>query len=194
MAALRACAGWRSEGWDLGVAVNLSARSLTASELPAVVAAALEATRLPAEALTLEITETAVMGDLDRSMAVLSDLHALGVHLSVDDFGTGQSSLAYLQRLPIDEVKIDKSFVLHLADRRDDSALARAAVDMGHALGLRVVAEGVEDAVAQSMLATWGCDLVQGFAIGRPMPDGDFRRWLARFPRVQTAADVVGVG
>jgi diguanylate cyclase (GGDEF)-like protein len=191
-AALRACAGWRLEGWDLGVSVNLSARSLSDADLPAVVAAALEATGVPPEGLTLEITETAVMADLERSLAVLEQLHALGVHLSVDDFGTGQSSLAYLQRLPIDEMKIDKSFVLHLADEREDSAITRAAVDLGHALGLRVVAEGVEDGVAHAMLAGWGCDLVQGFAIGRPMPDEDLRRWLARFPRVAVVADVIG--
>ena len=180
--ALGACAEWRTAGADLGVAVNLSARSLTDATLPTIVGEALAAAGLPGAALTLEITETAVMGDLNRSLAVLHDLRALGVHLSVDDFGTGQSSLSYLQRLPIDEMKIDKSFVLHLADQHADSQIVRAAIELGHALGLRVVAEGVEDALSQELLAGWGCDVVQGFHIARPQPIGDLRRWLGRNP------------
>jgi diguanylate cyclase (GGDEF)-like protein len=180
--ALRASAEWRQAGADLGVAVNLSARSLTDGALPAIVGEALAAAGLPGAALTLEITETAVMGDLNRSLAVLHELRALGVHLSVDDFGTGQSSLSYLQRLPIHEMKIDKSFVLHLADQHADSQIVRAAIELGHALGLRVVAEGVEDALSQELLADWGCDVVQGFHIARPQPIEDLRRWLGRNP------------
>jgi EAL domain-containing protein (putative c-di-GMP-specific phosphodiesterase class I) len=180
--ALRACAGWRADGAQLGVAVNLSARSLTDAALPGLVRDALAATGVPGDALTLEITETAVMGDLVRSLAVLQGLRDLGVHLSVDDFGTGQSSLAYLKRLPIDEMKIDKSFVLHLADQRADAEIVRATIGLGHALGLRVVAEGVEDVVAQELLAGWGCDVVQGFHIARPLPLEDLRRWLGRNP------------
>lgn len=178
--ALSACAGWRSLGTELGVAVNLSARSLTDAALPGLVRDALAATALPGDALTLEITETAVMGDLNRSLAVLHELRALGVSLSVDDFGTGQSSLSYLQRLPLDEMKIDKSFVMHLADQHADSKIVHAAIELGHALGLRVVAEGVEDALTQELLAGWGCDVVQGFHIARPQSLEDLRRWLGR--------------
>jgi EAL domain-containing protein (putative c-di-GMP-specific phosphodiesterase class I) len=177
--ALSACADWRRDGRDLGVAVNLSARSLTDVALPQLVRESLAHAGLPAGALTLEITETAVMDDLDRALLVLHELRALGVHLSVDDFGTGQSSLAYLKGLPIDEVKIDKSFVLHLTTERDDSAIVRAAIDLGHALGLRVVAEGVEDAAARSLLAGWGCDVLQGFHISRPLAPSDVATWLS---------------
>ncbi len=177
-AAMEACSGWRRQGHRLGVAVNLSARSLGDAELAAQVRDALEAAHLPASALTLEITETAVMHDLHRSLAVLHELRALGVQLSVDDFGTGQSSLAYLKQLPVHEMKIDKAFVMGLADDRGDAAIVTAAIDLGHALGLRVVAEGVEDRVTQSMLADWKCDLVQGFHISRPLPAGQFQEWL----------------
>ncbi|SDN47699.1 bifunctional diguanylate cyclase/phosphodiesterase [Geodermatophilus sp. DSM 45219] len=177
--ALAACAGWRRQGHHLGVAVNLSTRSLTDAELPARVGEALRRAGLPAAALTLEITETAVMADLGRSVAVLQELRALGVRLSVDDFGTGQSSLAYLKQLPIHEVKIDKAFVLGLADDDGDAAIVRAALSLGHALGLRVVAEGVEDAVTLALLADWGCDLVQGFHVSRPLPLDRLAEWLA---------------
>jgi len=182
-AALRACARWRRSGHHLGVAVNLSTRSLADADLPAQVRTALAAARLPAAALTLEITETAVMHDLTRSLGVLQELRALGVRLSVDDFGTGQSSLAYLKRLPIHEVKIDKGFVTGLADDRGDAAIVRAAIDLGHALGLRVVAEGVEDGTTQALLAGWGCDLVQGYHVSRPLRAADVDDWLAAVAR-----------
>jgi diguanylate cyclase (GGDEF)-like protein len=176
--ALGACAGWRRQGHALGVAVNLSTRSLGDADLPEQVRAALAAAGLPPAALTLEITETAVMSDLTRSLAVLRELRALGVRLSVDDFGTGQSSLAYLKRLPIHEVKIDKGFVLGLADDPGDAAIVRAAIDLGHALGLTVVAEGVEDAHTLGLLTDWGCDRVQGYHLSRPVALPDFRDWL----------------
>ncbi len=178
-AALAACAGWRRDGHHLGVAVNLSTRSLTDTELPAQVGEALRRAGLPPAALTLEITETAVMADLGRSVATLQELRALGVRLSVDDFGTGQSSLAYLKQLPIHEMKIDKAFVLGLADDQGDAAIVRAALSLGHALGLRVVAEGVEDGVTLALLADWGCDLVQGYHVSRPLPPAALEAWLA---------------
>jgi len=185
--ALAACAQWRREGHHLGVAVNLSTRSLTDAELPAQVAEALRRAGLPAAALTLEITETGVMQDVARAVAVLRELRSLGVRLSVDDFGTGQSSLAYLKQLPIHEVKIDKAFVLGLADDDGDAAIVRAAIDLGHALGLRVVAEGVEDVVTLRLLADRGCDLVQGYHVSRPLPADGIPRWLA------TRQDAAGV-
>jgi EAL domain-containing protein (putative c-di-GMP-specific phosphodiesterase class I) len=168
----------RRAGHSLSVAVTLSARSLTDAELPGLVHAALAAAELPAGALTLEITETAVMGDLNRSLAVLHELRNLGVRLSVDDVGTGQSSLAYLEQLPLDEMKIDKAFVLELGRADSDTAIVRAAIELGHALGLRVVAEGVEDATALALLAAWGCDVAQGFHLVRPRPAPAFDAWL----------------
>ena len=188
--ALAACAGWRRQGHHLGVAVNLSTRSLTDAELPTRVGEALRRAGLPPAALTLEITETAAMADLGRSVAVLQELRALGVRLSVDDFGTGQSSLAYLKQLPIHEMKIDKAFVLGLADDDGDAAIVRAALALGHALGLRVVAEGVEDAVTMALLGDWGCDLVQGYHVSRPLPPAALDAWL----RAQASRDRVGAG
>ncbi|SDQ62755.1 diguanylate cyclase/phosphodiesterase [Quadrisphaera sp. DSM 44207] len=179
--ALAQCARWRARGALLSVAVNLSTRSLADTAIVKTVAGALERAGVPAEALTLEITETAVMGDLDRALEVLHGLRALGVRLSVDDFGTGQSSLGYLKRLPVHEVKIDKSFVDGLAGASGDAratAVVKAAVDLGHALGLQVVAEGVEDEPTLRQLDDLGCDLVQGYVISRPLPAGAFVDWL----------------
>jgi len=179
--ALGDCVRWREQGHRAGVAVNLSTRSLSDQGLPRQVREALDRAGLPADVLTLEITETAVMSNLARSLEVLTALRDLGVRLSIDDFGTGQSSLAYLKALPVHEVKIDKSFVLSLTgDTSDDgdAAIVRAAIDLGHAMGLGVVAEGVEDNTTQEYLAGWGCDVIQGFHIARPMGAEEFHTWL----------------
>jgi predicted signal transduction protein with EAL and GGDEF domain len=167
--ALQACRRWQAIGLELGVAVNLSARGLLAAGLVEDVAGLLAAAGLPADALTLEITEDQVMVDSERALGVLAQLHDLGVHLSVDDFGTGYASLGYLRELPVDEVKIDKTFVLGMTANAGDAAIVQAAVTLGHSLGLRVVAEGVEDAETQRRLAAMGCDLIQGYHTGRPM-------------------------
>jgi len=177
--ALAACARWRAGGADLGIAVNLSARSLLDADLVDSIARALRRHAVPPARLTLEVTEGSVMTDPTRAIAVLHQVRALGVRLSVDDFGTGQSSLAYLQQLPVHEVKIDKSFVLGLAGRPQDRAIVRAIVDLGRHLGLEVVAEGVEDAGTQDMLSAMGCDLIQGYHLGRPMPTEELLPWLA---------------
>ncbi|WP_339575850.1 putative bifunctional diguanylate cyclase/phosphodiesterase [Pseudokineococcus basanitobsidens] len=177
--ALADCARWRVRRPGFRVAVNISARSVLDPTLPAQVDAALVRALLPASALVLEITETAVMGDLARALPVLRGLRRLGVHLSVDDFGTGQSSLAYLKQLPVDEMKIDRSFVTAMASDTGDATIARAAIDLGHALGLSVVAEGVEDARTVQMLAEWGCDTVQGYHLGRPQTAQAMTAWLA---------------
>ncbi len=134
---------------------------------------------MPARALTLEITETSIMGDPGRTLSVLDRLAGLGLVLAIDDFGTGYSSLAYLKRLPVDEVKIDKSFVLDMKTDPDDEAIVRSTVDLGHNLGLRVVAEGVEDEDTWQRLAELGCDRAQGYHLGHPMPADVFEAWLA---------------
>ncbi len=118
------------------------------------------------------------MADPARAIALLHQLRALGLRLSVDDFGTGYSSLSYLKSLPVDEVKIDRSFVTHLGQQGADAAIVRAIVDLGRHLGLEVVAEGVEDEATWELLASMGCDLVQGWHLGRPMPVTDFVPWL----------------
>ncbi|HLL69513.1 MAG TPA: GGDEF domain-containing protein [Micromonosporaceae bacterium] len=180
---LRRCAAWRRAGHDLSVAVNLSPNSLLDSGLPDVVARLLGQAGVPAPALTLEITESAVMSDPTGSVMTLDRLHALGVKLSIDDFGTGYSSLGRLRQLPIHEVKIDKSFVQRVTIDHRDRAVVRSAIQLGHALDLDVVAEGVEDDATLAHLAQEGCNLVQGYFISRPLPAEEFAGWLsARTP------------
>ena len=169
---------WMAQGIHITAAVNLSVRNLLAENFPPMVAASLERHGVPANLLTFEITESSVMTDPEHSLPVLNELHSMGVHLSVDDFGTGYSSLAYLRRLPIDEIKIDKSFVLGMGTDLSDLAIVRAIVDLGHSLSLRVVAEGVEEEAARDALREMHCDQAQGFLISRPMPLDRFEAWL----------------
>jgi predicted signal transduction protein with EAL and GGDEF domain len=175
---LAAVADWRDQGVDLGVAVNLSTRSLLDADLVDEVSRLLRRHGVPASRLTLEVTESSVMADPSRAIALLHQLRDLGVRLSVDDFGTGYSSLSYLKSLPVDEVKIDRSFVTNLSGQSADVAIVRAIVDLGRHLGLEVVAEGVEDQPTWDLLSSMGCDLVQGWHHGRPMPVADFVPWL----------------
>jgi diguanylate cyclase (GGDEF)-like protein len=171
---LSACASWHRSGMALSVSVNVSARDLNDPGLVQAIAAELARTQLPASALTIEITETALMNDLAQASAVVHQLRALGVGVSVDDFGTGWSSLAHLQRLPVTELKVDRSFVM--ASRTDAGAakIVAATIGLGQSLGLAAVAEGVEDAETLAWLTELGCDLAQGWHLGRPMPAVDF--------------------
>jgi len=178
-ASLAACAQWRAAGRDLGVAVNLSARSLQDADLVEEVTRILRRHDVPADRLTLEVTEGSVMADPARAVALLHQLRDLGVRLSVDDFGTGYSSLSYLQRLPVQEVKIDRSFVAALSGQSENVAIVRAIVDLGRHLGLDVVAEGVEEDATWQLLASMNCDLVQGWHLARPMPTGELLGWLS---------------
>ena len=176
--ALGQCASWYHEGLHVGMAVNLSARSLVDLSLPQEIAGLLASHRLPASMLTLEMTESQLMVDTARTLQVLDALHELGVRISIDDFGTGYSSLSYLNRLPVDEVKIDKSFVLRLGDDPHDTAIVRSVIDLGRNLGLRIVAEGVEDETTWDLLAGLGCDVAQGFLVSRAVPAAELREWL----------------
>ncbi len=175
--ALRRRAAWARCGLDLHVAVNLSPNSLLDAGLPETVARLLATTGNPPHTLTLEITESTILADPAGSLATLERLHALGVKLSIDDFGTGYSSLGRLRELPIHEVKIDKSFVQRSAVDHRDRAVVRSAVQLGHALDLEVVAEGVEDADTYAYLAREGCDVVQGYHLSRPLPPDQFVDW-----------------
>jgi len=158
--------------------VNLSARSLHDADLVEEVDRLLRRHGVPAHRLTLEVTEGSVMSDPTRAVAVLHQLRDLGVRLSVDDFGTGYSSLSYLQRLPVQEVKIDRSFVTGLSTESENVAIVRAIIDLGRHLGLEVVAEGVEDAATWDLLTSMQCDLVQGWHLARAMPTGELPGWL----------------
>ena len=166
---------WFDQGYShWRIAVNLSALQFCYSGLVDSVVAALERHHLPANSLTLEITETTAMSDADASMVVLQRLSQMGVDLSIDDFGTGYSSLMYLKRLPANELKIDRGFVRDLEHDSDDAAIVSAIVALGQALGLRIVAEGVETDTQQSFLTTLGCDALQGFLLGEPLPAEQF--------------------
>ena len=166
-------------GIPLMLSVNLSTRDLLDQDLPAKFEALLVKHRVPAEGFCLEITESAIMDDPQRALGVLHRLSALGFKLSIDDFGTGYSSLAYLKKLPVDELKIDKSFVMSMETDLDDAKIVRSTIDLAHNLGLTVVAEGVENAKAWDLLRELNCDQAQGFHMGRPMPCADFRKWSA---------------
>lgn len=176
--ALTDCRRWDEQGLGLDVAVNLSAPSLLDSSLPDRVAALLAVHRVPASRLELEVTESAAMRDPDRAVAVLRRLRALGVRLSVDDYGTGHASLAYLTRLPVSALKIDRSFVQTMELDAGDRTIVRSTIDLAHSLGLRVVAEGVETREAWRQLVELGCDEAQGFWLGRPVPAGDIAAQL----------------
>jgi diguanylate cyclase (GGDEF)-like protein len=169
---------WQRRGRPLTVAVNLSASSLVDTDLPEQVHRLLETRRLPPSALQLEITEEFLMADRDRARSILTRLRDNGVQIAVDDFGTGYSSLAYLRELPIDELKLDRSFVFPMADDARAAALVFSTIGLAHSLGLRMVAEGVENAAAMSELTRNGCDQAQGFHLCRPIPAAELDLWL----------------
>jgi diguanylate cyclase (GGDEF)-like protein len=166
---LRQCRAWLDESHQIGVAVNISVRNLYESGFARKVASHLARARVPAELLTLEITEGTVMADPVRAARVLDELHAMGVRISIDDFGTGYSSLVHLKRLPVDYIKIDRSFVMNM-ENDDDAAIVRSTIDLAHNLGLQVVAEGVEASLHWEQLTRLGCDFGQGYFIARPAP------------------------
>jgi EAL domain-containing protein (putative c-di-GMP-specific phosphodiesterase class I) len=169
-AALCQLRAWRDAGLDLSVAVNLSARSFLDTQLAVEIPRMLQRWGVDAKRLELEITESMLMADPARAEATLERLSQIGLTLSVDDFGTGYSSLANLKRLPVDVIKIDKSFVMEMAVDASDAAIVRSTIDLAHNLGLRVVAEGVESEGAWRRLEALGCDFAQGYHLARPLP------------------------
>jgi EAL domain-containing protein (putative c-di-GMP-specific phosphodiesterase class I) len=186
--ALREWLDFCVECQDGAIAVNLSARLLQSTEVVDLVSRALNIWGADPGALILEVTESAMMSDPETALRVLTRLHEMGVTLSIDDFGTGYSSLAYLQKLPVSELKIDRSFVQHMADRPQDRKIVRSIIDLAHNLDMRVVAEGIEDQRSLDMLVSMGCDYGQGFYIARPMPAGQLSGWLHQAPWRKPAA------
>ncbi|MCL5060853.1 MAG: EAL domain-containing protein [Candidatus Thermoplasmatota archaeon] len=176
--ALRQLAALRQQGHALTMAVNLSARNLHDMTLPADIHALLAESGVPPEQLTLEITESAVMANPSDGLSILTELDRMGVTIAIDDFGTGYSSLAYLKRLPVDELKIDKSFVTDMEDNENDAVIVRSTIDLAHNLGLKVTAEGVETRGVWDLLSMLGCDSSQGYFMGRPMPVEKLEAWL----------------
>lgn len=176
--AVAQAADWREKGLGLAVAVNLSTNDLLNRELPGRLLKLLKAHNLPPTLLKLEVTESAIMHDMARALEVLDMLSAMGIALSIDDYGTGYSSLSYIKKLPVGEIKIDKSFVLNLAKSEEDNILVRSTIDLGHNLGLSVTAEGVEDADSVERLREYGCDVLQGYHISRPLPAQELEAFL----------------
>ncbi|MGA3360934.1 MAG: EAL domain-containing protein [Solirubrobacteraceae bacterium] len=176
--ALRQQRAWSDGGLQLTVAVNIAAASLQCvSDLPDTVGELISKWGGAADRLTLELTERALVETCAPD--VLNGLHAMGVNVSIDDYGTGYASLAYLQRLPVDELKVDKSFVTDLVTGGDDAVIVRSTIELAHNLGLHVVAEGVEDANVLEMLTEYGCDSAQGFFFSRPCRPAELEAWLA---------------
>jgi diguanylate cyclase (GGDEF)-like protein len=186
--ALRQSRAWSDEGRAIRIAVNVGAKALAKSVgLPELLGSLLRASGVDPALLAIEVTESEVMADAEHAIACLRELKALGVRIEVDDFGTGYSSLAYLQKLPLDAVKIDRSFITPLFDDAGTSAIVRAAIELSHALGLETIAEGVEDQAVVEMLSAMGCDSAQGYVFARPMPADKLGFWLA----AHTRADAV---
>ena len=187
--AVQQCRRWAVEGHLLTVAVNLSGRLLADDRLVSHVRDVLDTAGLPAASLTFEITESALADGRDRVVRdALDGLRELGVRISIDDFGTGYSSLAYLKELPVDELKIDRSFVADLATNDRAERVVRSIIDLAHSLDLIVVAEGVEDLRTSQQLLRFGVDLLQGFQISRPVPAAEATQWLRDRPMLPAAA------
>jgi diguanylate cyclase (GGDEF)-like protein len=176
--ALRQVAAWRDDGLELKMAVNLSTRSLLNEDFPEEVSRALKKWRVTPSSLQLEITEHTILTDPTRAAGILSTLSTMGVELSIDDFGTGYSSFVQLRRLPLTELKIDKSFVMNMQVDENDAVIVRSLIELGRNLGLQVVAEGVESQVISNELMSLGCNFAQGFHTSRPMPPDQVVRWM----------------
>jgi EAL domain-containing protein (putative c-di-GMP-specific phosphodiesterase class I) len=177
---------WLAAGIDISVALNVSPRIIEDHSLEEMVAQALASSKVDPRRLTLEITEGVAMAA--AAAKALHTLNEMGVRLSLDDFGTGYSSLLYLMRLPVHEIKIDRSFVAGLGTDPDSGAIVRSAVGLGHNLGLRVVAEGLQDRLAEAVLTEAGCDAAQGFLFGRPVPEAEMTAQLMINPGSKGAA------
>ncbi len=179
--ALRAARDWKSITADLHLAVNLSPQLLSDVSLPDRLVKTMQSLEFEPERLKLEVTERGVMEDVNRSMAVLSRLRLKGVGLSIDDFGTGSSSLVQLYRMPFGEIKIDKSFVIDMLEHREAEVIVNSIVQLGKSMELNIVAEGVENLATLERLKTMGCDQAQGYFISRPLFEPDFSNWLREY-------------
>lgn len=180
--AMRQCGVWWRAGVQMPVSVNLSARNLSDAKLPAQVADLLTATGVSPTWMTFELTESAIMADPSHAEGILNALHEMGIRLSIDDFGTGYSSLSYLRKLPVDRLKVDKSFVIHMTENEGDAKIVRSTIDLAHNLDLEVVAEGVETLEVLDRLTEMGCDVAQGFYMSKPLPTDELTPWLKHSP------------
>jgi EAL domain-containing protein (putative c-di-GMP-specific phosphodiesterase class I) len=187
--AIAQCADWRNRGLPMNVSVNISACDLVNSDLPVRLAEMFEKEGCSAQWITLEVTENAIVGEPGHALMNLDRLHELGCKLALDDYGTGYSSLAYLRRLPLDELKVDKSFTMRMTADASDALIVRSTIELAHKLGLTVVAGGVEDEATLEQLRALGCDAVQGFLVSRPLVAEDVLRWVRESPWTRPARE-----
>ncbi|MGE4111084.1 MAG: putative bifunctional diguanylate cyclase/phosphodiesterase [Burkholderiales bacterium] len=180
--AIRQCGDWQSRGINVVISVNICARDLLDPGLPDLVETDLEQHHVDARFLSMEITENGVMEDPGKSMETLRRLNQLGIRLAIDDYGTGYSSLSYVKKLPVTELKIDQSFVRNMTTDADDAMIVKSTIELGHNMGMQVVAEGVEDLAIWALLRQMGCDMAQGYCISKPLPADRFEHWLAANP------------
>jgi EAL domain-containing protein (putative c-di-GMP-specific phosphodiesterase class I) len=185
--AITQCVTWRRSGHKINVSVNISARDVMDAELPNALAALLERHGCAAHWISLEITENGLLDDPDHAIRNLERLHALGCKLAIDDFGTGYSSLSYLRRLPVQKIKIDKSFVVGMVRDDGDAAIVRSTIDLAHGMGLGVVAEGVEDQATFERLRSLGCDVAQGYWLSQPLTAAQIPVFVQGLPKVRYA-------
>jgi diguanylate cyclase len=178
-AALRQSYAWHADGADWPLAVNLCVRDLRDPKLLGRIKGSLATWGANPDWIQFELTESSIMEDPTAALKTLGQMKDLGVRLLIDDFGTGYSSLAYLQKLPVDTIKIDQSFVTKMSTDRGSATIVRSAIDLGHDLNLEVIAEGVESEELLTQVADLGCDAAQGFAVGRPVPAEQFEQWEA---------------
>lgn len=178
--AIEQCAKWCRDGLQISVSVNLSARMLQDIELPKRIFAILDKHALPANMLELEITESAIIMEPENALSILGRLHEHGVQLSIDDFGTGYTSIAYLKRLPVRDIKIDKSFVMEMKNDMESATIVQTIIELSHSMGRNVIAEGVENRETLAELGRLGCDTIQGYYLSRPMPLGELESWLSQ--------------
>ena len=188
--AMRQLAEWQQDGLKVDLSLNISTEDLLDPQLPARINKLLAQHALDPAQLTFEITESGVMLNPQVALQVLYGLRDCGVSLSVDDFGTGYSSLAQLKRMPVQELKIDQSFIRELNDMSEDAVIVRSTIEMSHSLGLKVVAEGVEHQRSFNLLKRWGCDVIQGYLISKPLTAQAFVVWLEQAP-IQSAETVL---
>jgi EAL domain-containing protein (putative c-di-GMP-specific phosphodiesterase class I) len=179
--ALQQCRRWLDDGRSISVSVNISPRNLNDCAFPADVEELLRRYDVPPEHLLLEVTERGIIADPARAEATMRTLSELGVHIALDDFGAGHSSLAFLARLPLDQIKIDRSFVTDLDTNSGNDVIVRSIISLGHQLGLEVVGEGVETPEVECRLEEYGCDLVQGFKLTRALPPDELEHWLEQY-------------
>jgi EAL domain-containing protein (putative c-di-GMP-specific phosphodiesterase class I) len=179
-AALCQSRSWHDQGLEIPVAVNVSARALQDMNLADRINELLTSHGVTPARLELEITESVIMANPAHALEILSRISRMGVALHIDDFGTGYSSLGYLKKLPVDAIKIDKSFVVHMTTEKNDAVIVRSTIDLAHHLGFKVVAEGVEDLDIWNSLVELGCDVAQGYYMSRPLPAAEMTKWLRK--------------